>query len=1080
MRRPLIAVLFLLLPICAIAQPISQQLTDGTTTITRPDPGDVIIELDAQPLLARTGARTTTASARVNIDALLDRLERDLAPAADRSRIATNAAPQPVLRYRYTQVFAGAAAHVSPDAIERIRALDYVRAVHPDRIVQAYLADSVKQIGAPEFWEHTGLRGAGAVVAIIDTGIDYNHPAFGGGFGPGHRVKGGRDFVNNDNDPMDDAGHGTHVAGIVAANGGGITGVAPDATLLAYKVLDANGSGQDSAILAAIDEVAKQHPDVVNMSLGRPAVPDDPVVRAIENASQAGILFCVAAGNTGRFLDIGSPGNAPSAITVGAVDKQGRLASFSTRGPVVPTGDIKPEVVAPGVNIVSARRGGGLLTASGTSMSTPHVAGVAALLRSLHPDWSVSTLRAAIIDGAHGLNAEVMAVGAGLVYAADAASRPVEPSAPTISFGVSDQSQSVWTSSKTITLTNTSGAAQSLTLNVDGARDGIEVTPSTTTFDLAPGASVPLTLDLSVDQSKVPSPEAGSLSFSGFLRFSGDGASLAIPWSFVKASRARVTWTGTGSAQVKLGTSRMLVSGATTSTNKRVDLFIGAGAVTLWVQGNGANSTTYQVIRENVDLSNADMSVGPADAPYRLQFNGTDAFGRLLSDRGDRSSREMVVSHPNFESSLLDAIAYLDSRQQVFVSPLTSPTRVYVFERAFDRDPTVIWAAQYPTLTSVSGDVTMTIPTESWKSLSAQSLLPDDLANPYQTNFATYFLRTPRGTLGSLARPNENASGIDTRVRGWLTAPVSDDSGTTIRVEIGSALAPGPTMTELTAEFRAVGNGIVGGNGRLSAPVNRSGELFVIGEGPSHPSATVTTAPDTLFASVAWGGPQGEERGYDARRTKGTVFDENGNVVAKSAEQQPTPSAPGAPAPSFQMIAPLPAPGLYTFEATTSSFEVGGVPARGTLRVRFDSSKTTDSYAPILTSLRVEDGTGKTSTVITKPANAALTFSAVDISRLGIGDIQRDRTAVYYRPHGTGDDRWVAMTATAVADDLGSGAGSFFRLPDGVLYRVALNETGLQGPVDIRINVEDGGGNSTSYTVEPAFVVASARRRAAR
>ena len=192
-------------------------------------------------------------------------------------------------------------------------------------------------------WAQYGVTGLGVRVAIVDTGVAYTHPDLGGCLGATCKVIGGYDFVNNDNNPQDDNGHGTHVAGIVAANGV-VRGIAPDARLLAYKVLNANGDGFSSTVIAGID--AAVDPDgnpatndgarVINLSLGGYGDPDDPLSQAVDNATLHGVTVVVAAGNEGpNEQTIGSPGTARRAITVGASDKTDNPASFSSRGPVI-------------------------------------------------------------------------------------------------------------------------------------------------------------------------------------------------------------------------------------------------------------------------------------------------------------------------------------------------------------------------------------------------------------------------------------------------------------------------------------------------------------------------------------------------------------------------------------------------------------------------------------------------------------------------------------------------------------------------------------------------------------------------
>ncbi|RLJ06743.1 MAG: hypothetical protein DRP12_03580, partial [Candidatus Aenigmatarchaeota archaeon] len=245
-------------------------------------------------------------------------------------------------------------------------------------------------------------------IAILDTGIDYTHPDLGGctqaGFLAGNcsKVIGGWDFVNQDSDPMDDHGHGTHCAGIAAGNGT-LKGVAPEARLLAYKVLDEYGAGYWSWVISGIEQAVKDGADIISMSLGGPGDPDDPVSQAVDEAVDAGVVVVVAAGNSGPLYEtLGSPGVARKAITVGASDKSDTLAGFSSRGPTS-IGTIKPDILAPGVNICSARwdeawKGKECIDdkhveISGTSMATPHVAGLVALIKQMHPDWTPDEIK---------------------------------------------------------------------------------------------------------------------------------------------------------------------------------------------------------------------------------------------------------------------------------------------------------------------------------------------------------------------------------------------------------------------------------------------------------------------------------------------------------------------------------------------------------------------------------------------------------------------------------------------------------------------------------------------------------------
>ncbi|MER5485822.1 S8 family serine peptidase [Streptomyces sp. NPDC002812] len=247
---------------------------------------------------------------------------------------------------RHTLLLNAVAMTVGADDRAKLRRLPGVKAVSPVGTSRALDADANGVVGNPALWarEDPGgakVTGKGVTVAVIDTGVDYGHPDLGGGFGAGHKVVGGWDFVDNDADPMDDNGHGTHVAGIVAgkpAAAGGVTGAAPDAELLAYRVLGANGSGDDSGIIAAIEaavDPANPHrADIINMSLGNSAgTASDPLSRAASAAVDAGVLVFASAGNSGPgYWTVGSPAAAPGVIAVGASTSGIRLPVLKAAG----------------------------------------------------------------------------------------------------------------------------------------------------------------------------------------------------------------------------------------------------------------------------------------------------------------------------------------------------------------------------------------------------------------------------------------------------------------------------------------------------------------------------------------------------------------------------------------------------------------------------------------------------------------------------------------------------------------------------------------------------------------------------
>ena len=460
----------------------------------------------------------------------------------------------------FAYALSGFSARVSIDRLNELTASDPQIQIYPDLPVQAFLADSVAQIGADELWTYTDgyglpLTGEGIVVAVIDTGVDYTHPDLGGAFGPSYKVIGGYDFYNHDSDPMDDNGHGTHVAGTIAANGEA-KGVAPDARILAYKTLGREGQGTMSDVIAAIDRAmdpnqdgdTSDRADIISMSLGGAGEATDPVCLAVASAVEAGIVVVAAAGNDGPLMGtVASPGIAPDAITVGAVNDTGALAAFSSRG-AAPDFVIKPEISAPGVGIVSTvpysncvmSSPSGYLSASGTSMATPHVSGGAALLLQLHTDWTPEQVKSALITSAEKIDESIWSAGAGEMWLPAAAETTLFPIPAIISCGLAGgegQTSTVANAGSYVTVSCSSDDWYAL--SADGStkyEDWLnQSSVSPAYFSLTSGGSQTVTLEVPVPDYSAPEGY-----YDGEIHLSYASGELVIPFGFAVLSCVNV------------------------------------------------------------------------------------------------------------------------------------------------------------------------------------------------------------------------------------------------------------------------------------------------------------------------------------------------------------------------------------------------------------------------------------------------------------------------------------------------------------------------------------------------------------
>jgi subtilisin family serine protease len=349
-----------------------------------------------------------------------------------------HAIPSSRIRWRYTLVANGLAVVLPRTEISKLARVPGVAEVWPNVRYHSLAAKlGPQQIGADKLWgPNFETAGNGMKIGIIDDGVEADHPYFapsGFQYPPGFpkgqtqlatpKVIVQRAFTPPSptwkyaSAPFDPTGsfHATHVAGIAAgvhgvqAGPAALSGVAPNAYIGNYKALTipTPGFGLDgnsAEIAAAIEAAVADGMDVINLSLGEPEVEPsrDLVVKAIEGAAAAGVVPVIAAGNDFDefgFGSVSSPGNAPDAITVAAVTSRNAIADFSSAGPTPLSLQMKPDVAAPGVDVISslpAGQGGPFGTLSGTSMAAPAVSAAAALLKERHPTWTVAQIKSAL------------------------------------------------------------------------------------------------------------------------------------------------------------------------------------------------------------------------------------------------------------------------------------------------------------------------------------------------------------------------------------------------------------------------------------------------------------------------------------------------------------------------------------------------------------------------------------------------------------------------------------------------------------------------------------------------------------
>lgn len=988
----------------------------------------------------------------------------------DLARITRRAA----LRHEYRDAFNGVSARVPKSSLEAIARLPYVKKVHPDRTVEALIATSVPIVGAPQVWERLGARGKGVVVAIVDSGIDYRHYTLGGGLGPGFKVAGGYDFADLDDDPMDEFGHGTHVAGVLAGDTAPLIGVAPQATLLAYKVLGKDGRGLDSSIIAAIDRGIdpngdgdrSDRVDVMNLSLGRLTWGDaDPLVQAVERAVAAGIVVVVAAGNSGGPFEIHTPAIAPSVITVGSTDMKDAVASFTSRGPVPGTWAFKPDVAAPGQGVLSAKVGGNRTVGTGTSVSAPHVAGVAALIRELHPTWTPEEVKSAIVSTAKPLftNEKLRAIGAGggRVDAPRAVEATILPSPSVVAFGIPDPSIPQWQASRTVRVVNRGTATETLNLSLTGIPSGATLTVSPQSMTLAPDASAEFTVSISVDTKTALTPTDESIAVSGNIEIAGATTSVHVPWTVMAGYQVAVAYKGSDPYELHVATPQRHTA-AFIEERHTLSSVVQPGpvdVVVLTYPENGGRPRA--IVREQVPVQGFTyITIDPSAATLELEVAGVDESGARLSSYPQRRiTHEFVLASGR--------VVEWWPRTSPLVSPL-QVTGVRTWEMAARRG--TAYFAMHRRLNGLQQNETLTFPTSDWSRQPVQMECAAECEFAGTIGFGTrvgFIMRllTSTAYTGTFWVTPPREEGYNFRAYAMTRRP---GQGEAVQRKSWLMLSPGMRADRDRVTLRA---------SDTAWPVDytppQTGSVVGFGDGPGLMRTQMGPRSATEWSvSAVPVGSLGEDLAETAPRLTASMTNSAGTAVKW---QQVFVAG------TFVTTAALPAD-VYSLRLINENHLVNGARARGTLTSTFDTR--VHPAAPTLTSLRVEDGLRSAASTIRAGDNARLLFSARQTtSNLGTvthAPVVDSATKAWWRPSGATE--WQSLPVSFVGSQYGTAttngpAGSVFAADLGPMSRA------VAGNVDLRVEVTNEHGGTTEWVLEPALAViksAAGKRRAVR
>lgn len=1030
---------------------------------------DVIVEFNEEPLFIQQQAGGLAKGSLGSYQAIQKKFANDLSKLFTASKSAyLNEPGTPLIKKEFYKIFNGVSIKIPRQMLSAIASLDYVKKVHPDKIERISIRESVSLIGADSVWIKYGNKGDSSVVAILDTGIDYFHPALGGGFGKGFKVIGGYDFVNKDKDPRDDHGHGTHVSGIVAADGDTVKGVAPKAFLMAMKVIGADGNGWESDIISGIemsvdpngDNNYDDMVDVINLSVGGSGSPDDAGCTAVNNAVRIGVVCCCAAGNNALYNTVDSPGMAELAITVGATDKSDKMGYLSSKGPNRKNYFIKPEIVAPGIGIKSTYLNNGFVTEDGTSQATPHVAGVCALLKHAHKDWTPAYIKSAVMTSSKDLGFDVMAQGAGRVDALNSMTVTSVCIPTQLNFGMDKGSVSLWEKKDSTVIINKSSISQFYNINFTGIVSGINLVANPSSFTLSPGASQKVVYSISVDNNTIPYVYKNSLSYGGMVNISGTKDKLHLPWAFVKTSILIMNFNKpVQNYMLFLNKTKYRLSDAVNSSDFYTsEILLPQGKYNMLftfttVKDSAAGSGEMDfIIKENYDVSGYQtLDINSTEAVNKINFAGKDESSRILSSLSNcENSLSLVYSDSASATTFTVFNGSLSPKFSIFSTGFSS--KFLLVSAQFQNstlDENKFRLVQFPLIKGLSGNVDLVNKSQEFLKQNVNiTLSPDKKLK--KTAFCKAYCSVVNNALNISKLYPEKGFLNQNQWSGSLLINPSNEKDYYYTTFITGDIPTTQAWFE-TDIFRTSGDSISCFS--ASAPafdlfVSPNNGTLNFGNGAVFPNSNfwsiLTSSGFQINCSTNMQGQLNEVRYADNQNNQYQLLDDQDTQIISGTVTNLQP---------FNVKS-----GKYKFIIKNNNYLVDGFPGLGTLTAGFDLSVRRTVPAAI-TSLKILNAKGFPVSRFKKGEKGKITFTTV--SENFYWNINLDSTKIFLRKNG--GKEWKELVITDTLLDLAKGV--FLKADIGEFTNYDSSK------IDLKIVVMNNHKNKTEWVLEPAFLV---------